>query len=1072
MNDQPTFTFEEELQRFPASVVTEFKKAQESAHKHLSDDEFEAWAHEGIAIAQHSFRSWEAASDYFKATPEIVSKLPFPQVQAWARWGRSLSGDSPIISSAFFRGTAEALTHLEAEDLFQWADLGRGLYRGTWKSSSLCSTYFEVTPKLLGSLNLSELRELVGLIDTLSQKSYDLANECLVASDDVFAQVGHPDRKSFLSLGSMLAKNNWRDVKPYMENGARILVLLEGSQRSRFLTLAEKVATGQGVNVVSFLTDGANALGDINPTNHGQVLSMAEELSSASPTAVGDFLKNAPQVLARIEENQLSSWFEEGLEILRGNEDGGLAFFRLESSRGEKAIESLSNGIQLDGVKEILQMYCRALAGENVELQPTDELKERGIGWTSSDHASTEGNHVFLPNFVERYESKEENFGWFKVLATHQAAHLEFDSFRFQFDRPSTLFWETDQRQVLAKGQAQGQPLSDLERYFDLFPDRQLASDIFMLVEDGRLDSRVKREYRGLSAMYTKVQSHAIAGRPDIRTLPLREALMEILVRLSLEDESEIPIPTELSEHIKAIASLVKSVQRTSATVEDTSEATIRIYDIVNAVPNIANPPEEYEDQSLGEMGDGESEDAQQPQPMQIGTSGTGESPEGEQEYSSPQEVDFRGEFKPELAQMLSNLREQASKSQTEMEVSGMSQDDLRQMLEKSVEVEVSDVQEGDLAEATGNFVENLINEVQKQQAKMRPSNQFPHITEDDQPLDNREAQTFLYDEWDFRANDYKPRWCCVRERRMDEGTQEFFDRTLKNHSILASQIKRQFEMLAPEMLSKIKHLPDGEEYDFDAVVESIIQKMAGDTPTDKVYWRRNKTQRDVAVVFLLDMSASTAEAIDEGRRQFDTWDFPDDPRDYMAWLRTRREEMTRRTYKRIIDIEKESTTLLIKAMEAIGDSYGIYGFSGYGRENVEFYVIKGIDETFGDHVKRRIDKITPMHATRMGPAIRHATTKLERQDARTKILFLISDGRPQDRGYSREGVEKEYAVHDTRMALNEARRKRITPFCLTVDRAGHDYLKTMMSDMGYEVLADIQSLPKRLPLLYRQLTV
>ena len=32
-------------------------------------------------------------------------------------------------------------------------------------------------------------------------------------------------------------------------------------------------------------------------------------------------------------------------------------------------------------------------------------------------------------------------------------------------------------------------------------------------------------------------------------------------------------------------------------------------------------------------------------------------------------------------------------------------------------------------------------------------------------------------------------------------------------------------------------------------------------------------------------------------------------------------------------------------------------------------------------------------------------------------------DGRPQDRGYSREGVEKEYAVHDTKMALVEARR-------------------------------------------------
>jgi nitric oxide reductase NorD protein len=67
--------------------------------------------------------------------------------------------------------------------------------------------------------------------------------------------------------------------------------------------------------------------------------------------------------------------------------------------------------------------------------------------------------------------------------------------------------------------------------------------------------------------------------------------------------------------------------------------------------------------------------------------------------------------------------------------------------------------------------------------------------------------------------------------------------------------------------------------------------------------------------------------------------------------------------------------------------------------------------------------------------------------------------------------VEKEYAVHDTHMALLEAKRKNITPFCLTVDKAGHDYLKTMCGDMSYEVLGDIWALPSRLPQLYRKLT-
>ena len=137
----------------------------------------------------------------------------------------------------------------------------------------------------------------------------------------------------------------------------------------------------------------------------------------------------------------------------------------------------------------------------------------------------------------------------------------------------------------------------------------------------------------------------------------------------------------------------------------------------------------------------------------------------------------------------------------------------------------------------------------------------------------------------------------------------------------------------------------------------------------------------------------------------------------------------------------------------------------------MEFYGIKEMDERGGPAIPRRIDRIHPLHATRMGPAIRHATSKLIKVDAKSRILFMISDGRPQDRGYSREGVEKEYAVHDTRVAFEEARKEGVTPFCLTVDKNGHDYLKTMMHDMNYEVLSDISMLPTRLPQLYRQLT-
>ena len=422
------------------------------------------------------------------------------------------------------------------------------------------------------------------------------------------------------------------------------------------------------------------------------------------------------------------------------------------------------------------------------------------------------------------------------------------------------------------------------------------------------------------------------------------------------------------------------------------------------------------------------------------------------------------------MVQLLTKLQ---ADSGDQGEAQPMTQEMLEQLLQESPELEL-DAEQGEVDSNMSMFAQNIMKEAGAPPPNSQPGEGYGPLLHDDDSggeLEAREPATYVYDEWDFRANDYKPRWCIVKEKMVEEGDITFYQESLKTYSALSNHIRRQFELIMPESMRKTYRLIDGEDIDLNAALEAWADLKMGIPPDEKIYWHRQRNRREVAVVFLLDMSASTAEAIDEGRQTVDDRDAPDDPVEYMVWLRRRREGLVRRNYKRIIDLEKEGTTLLINALESIGDTYGIYGFSGYGRENVEFYVIKDIDEEFSDKVKRRIDKVTPLHATRMGAAIRHATTKLENQDAKTKIMFLISDGRPQDRGYSREGVEKEYAVHDTHMALVEAKRKDIIPFCLTVDKAGHDYLKSMCGDMGYEVLTDIWSLPERLPMLYRQLT-
>ena len=1076
-----------ELQRFPLSLIEEYHRAEAPMRESLSEQQRVAWGREGVSIARQTVRSWEAAQEFFRVSPETIGLLPFNYFLQWAQCGGKLCLDSPTLSIAYFKSSSGTLGKLRPRYIEGWSQLGRMLYKGTWKSSSLSCRFFETSPFLLEGITYRELELFVSFLDSLSHRSSDLATECLLLGGDVFPNIGQ-DKEAFISLAEVLVEASWRDIRALFETGAKALPKVEKGQRARFLALAERLASQGGVNIPAFLSESSDALFQLDGLAHPLILSLSERLVGDSPEAMVELVKSAPLVLSHIPLHMLEQWFDYGVAILSENNDGGLAYFKVESSRSEEVLELLSSGVEFTKIKDIIRMYCRALAGTTVEVATVQELAGKNIGWVSKENPTTEGNTIFLPAVSDKYQNKEQNFSWYKVVSTHQTAHLEFGSFDFEFERPSILF--KDKRPLLEQLHPQVLPqkdnedvpegfavtaergwLTDMQRFFDRFEDRKLALDIFTVVEDGRIDARVKREYAGIRAAYSGIQGDALGDRPEITSLPLREAMVEFLVRLSLQQYRRLTAPQPYVNEARTIARIAKQVLPPTATVEDSAEATLRIYAIISQLPNEELPPEDWESMDMDQEEDEYVDSEEMEQLLQ--QLGAQMGPQSEEEsYQSPQEVEYRGDFKPELVQLLARLR-MVQQEQRGQSAEGITQEMLEELLKNSAELEMQAIQ-GDIQDNASLFANNIMKEAGVTPPPTREYRQGPlvHVDEEGGSLETTEPQAFLYDEWDFRANDYKPRWCIVREKTMGEGDPAFYSDILKNNQALVNKTRKQFEMLMPEMFRKVRRLPDGEEFELDAVIEAIVDKRTGNPPSDNIYWRRNKVQRDVAVVFLLDMSASTAEAIEDSKRPSDEWNAPNDPVEYMVWLRSRRDEGSRRTYKRIVDLEKESLVLMCNSLELLGDTYGVYGFSGYGRENVEYYVIKDLNEGFNDTVKRRIDRISPLHATRMGPAIRHATSKLARQDSRTKLLFLISDGRPQDRGYSREGVEKEYAVHDTKMALIEARNKNITPFCLTVDKAGHDYLKTMCQDMGYEILGDIRALPERLPFLYRKLTV
>jgi nitric oxide reductase activation protein len=89
---------------------------------------------------------------------------------------------------------------------------------------------------------------------------------------------------------------------------------------------------------------------------------------------------------------------------------------------------------------------------------------------------------------------------------------------------------------------------------------------------------------------------------------------------------------------------------------------------------------------------------------------------------------------------------------------------------------------------------------------------------------------------------------------------------------------------------------------------------------------------------------------------------------------------------KRVIDVQKEGLVLLSEALDAIGDEYALYGFSGRSRNQVDCYRIKGFDEKYDHTVQNHIGGIQPLGQNRDGTAIRHITKKLLERVSKIKM--------------------------------------------------------------------------------------
>ena len=380
-----------------------------------------------------------------------------------------------------------------------------------------------------------------------------------------------------------------------------------------------------------------------------------------------------------------------------------------------------------------------------------------------------------------------------------------------------------------------------------------------------------------------------------------------------------------------------------------------------------------------------------------------------------------------------------------------MSPEELKRLLDSGAKLKITQAT-GEEVDGIGLFITDLIGKLPSEQIdELRqlvgdPDSGQRRVTRR-LPGEDGDGSYFAYDEWDYHIDDYRSAWCRLYELNIDGDSGEFFTQALGDYARLIPEVRRQFQRVRPEMYRTVRGLEDGEDFDLNAAIAARVDRRAGLAPSSRLYVARKREERDVATLFLVDMSASTDEPFDAAGGA----------------------SRSAGRGRRIIDVTKETLVIMSEALEEIGDAYAIYGFSGHGRERVEMYRVKSFAEALTTTVKGRLGGIEPKRSTRMGTALRHAVEKLSAVSSRVKHLFLLSDGFPQDYDYGQDRRSNVYGIRDTAAALREAEAAGVTPFCITVDKAGHDYLRQMCDESRYMVIEDITALPRELPKIYQR---
>jgi len=291
------------------------------------------------------------------------------------------------------------------------------------------------------------------------------------------------------------------------------------------------------------------------------------------------------------------------------------------------------------------------------------------------------------------------------------------------------------------------------------------------------------------------------------------------------------------------------------------------------------------------------------------------------------------------------------------------------------------------------------------------------------------------YPEWDYNTKTYRPDWVSLYESLHPSGNAADIDKLLAKHAALAKRLKQILDMLKPQDYVRVRYQEEGSELDLDVAIRSLIDFKSGSTPDTRINMSHRHDGRDIAVMLLLDLSASLAD-IPDGCEQT------------------------------ILELSREAVALLGWSIDRLGDKFAIAGFSSNTRHEVRYQHIKGYSEQWNDEVKGRLAAIEAGYSTRMGAALRHAAHYLGAQKADKKLLLVLTDGEPSDI----DAPDDRLLIEDARKAVQELDREGIYTYCINLDPQADEYVRDIFGKQ-YTVIDKVERLPEKLPQVFVALT-